>query len=122
MTLLEAVGDIDFLPYLEPLLDAGEDPLTYDAGLSANEVRRLGGASEEKPGMLDCHALIFGEAEFPRLVLTGEVPLTLDGVGEPVLTLLGVGVLDLRADVGLLGEGDNLLAGEGCRILGGGLE
>lgn len=72
--------------------------------------------------MLDCHALIFGEAEFPRLVLIGEVPLTLDGAGEPVLTLLGVGVVDLGADVSLLGEGDNLRDGEGDRILGGGLE
>ncbi|KAJ6323972.1 hypothetical protein OIU76_011301 [Salix suchowensis] len=41
---------------------AGEEPLTDDAGQSAREVRRLGGASEEKPGIFDCHALIFGEA------------------------------------------------------------
>lgn len=65
--------------------------------------------------MLVCHALIFGEAEFPRLVLMGEEPLTLDEAEvpvEPVLILLGVGVVDLGADVGLDGGGDNLLAGE----------
>lgn len=78
--LLEAVGDIDCLPDLEdeslPFLDAGEEPLTYDAGRSANEVRRLGGASKEKPGIFVCHALIFGDAGLPRLVFRGEVPLT----------------------------------------------
>lgn len=50
-------------------------PLTYDAGLSAREVRRFGGASVGKPGIVDCHALNFGETELPRLVFTGEVPL-----------------------------------------------
>lgn len=122
LTLLEAVGDIDCLPDLWPILDAGEDPLTYDAGLSANEVRRLGGASEEKSGMLDCHALILGDAEYALLVLTGEVPLTLDGAAEPVLILLGDGVLDLGAGVdGLLGGGDGLLDEVGCLKVGGGL-
>ena len=87
-------------------MDAGEEPLTYDAGRSAREVRRFGGDSEEKPGIIDCHALIFGEAEFPLLVLTGEVPLTPD----PVLILLGVE--DLGADVeALLGGGDGLRDG-----------
>lgn len=123
--LLEAVGDIDCLPDLELFLDAGDDPLTFDAGLSASEVRRLGGTSEEKPGMLDCHALIFGEAEFPRLGLMGEVPLALDSAvapAEPVLILLRVGLPDNGAGVGLLGGGDNLLDGEECREVGGGLE
>lgn len=76
-----------------PFLDAGDEPLTYDAGRSANEVRRLGGTSEEKPGILVCQALIFGEAEFPRFVFTGEVPLTPDETPEPlepVLILRGV--------------------------------
>lgn len=75
--------------------------------------------------MLDCHALIFGEEEFPLLVLMGEVPLAFDGAvapAEPVLILLGVGVLDLGARVGLLGGGDSLLDGEECRKVGGGLE
>lgn len=75
--------------------------------------------------MLVCHALIFGEAEFPRLGLIGEEPLTLDGAEvpvEPVLILLGVGVLDLGEDVGLVGEGDDLLAGEECCMVEGGLE
>jgi len=72
-----------------PFLDAGDEPLTYDAGRSPNEVRRLGGTSEEKPGMLVCQALIFGDAEFPRFVFTGEVPLTTEPL-EPVLILLGV--------------------------------
>lgn len=88
-------------------------------------MQRLGGASEENPGMLVCHTLIFGEAEFPRLVLIGEEPLTLDGAEvpvEPVLILLGVGELDLGADVVLVGEGDDLLVGEGCRVMEDGLE
>ena len=112
-SLLEA-GDIDCLPNFEPesllFLDAGEEPLTYDAGRSATEVRRFGGASEEKPGIFDCHALIFGEAEFPLLVLMGEVPLAPD----PVLILPGVE--DLGADVeALLGGGDGLRDGvAGC--------
>lgn len=115
---------MDCLPDLDPFLDAGEEPLTYDAGLSASEVRRLGGASKEKPGMLDCHAFILGEAELPRLVLTGEAPLTLEGAeapAEPVLILLGVGVLDLGAGIALIGGGDSLLEGEECRKVGGGL-
>lgn len=71
--------------------------------------------------MLVCHDLSLGEAEFPRLVLIGEEPLTLEG--EEVLNLLGVGVLDLEADAGLIGGGDkdNLLTGEVCLIVGGGL-
>lgn len=117
------MGDIDCLPNLEPeslpFLDAGEEPLTYDAGRSAREVRRLGGASEEKPGILDCHALIFGEAEFPRLVLIGEVPLA----PEPVLVLLGVGVEDLGAGVeALFGGGEGLRDGVAGRWLRVGLE
>lgn len=66
-----------------PFLDAGEEPLTYDPGRSLSEVRRLGGASNEKPGMLDCHAFIFGDAEFPLAVLAGEVPLFPDDVAMP---------------------------------------
>lgn len=98
-----------------PFLDAGEEPLTYVAGRSAREVRRLGGASEEKPGIFVCHALIFGEAEFPRLVFTGEVPL-IPGEAtvllDPVLILRGVGVEDLGAGVGdLLGGVDGLCDG-----------
>ena len=103
-----------------PFLDAGEEPLTYDAGRSAREVRRLGGASKEKPGIFDCHALTFGDAEFPLLVLTGEVPLTPDPATvplEPVLVLRGVGVEDLRAGVELLlGGGDGLRVGVAGRI------
>nr|GMD41958.1 hypothetical protein Iba_chr10bCG4710 [Ipomoea batatas] len=121
-----SAGDIDFRPDLDPFLEAGEDPLTYDVGRSAKEVRRLGGASKENPGILDCHALILGDAEFPLFVLTGDVPLTLvaDAVPlEPVLSLLGVGVEDLGGGVeSLLGEGDGLLVGVACRKLGGGLE
>lgn len=95
-------------------MDAGEDPLRYDAGLSASEVRRLGGASDENPGILDCHAPAFGEGEFPRFLFTGEVPLIPDGTAvpaEPVLFLLSGGVLDLGAGTGLLGGGDSLLDG-----------
>lgn len=118
------MGDIDCLPNLEVesllFLDAGEEPLTYDAGRSAKDVRRLGGASEEKPGILVCHALIFGEAEFPRLVLTGEVPLIPDetaGLPEPVLIRRGVGVEDLETVVaGFVGGGDGLLVGVACLI------
>lgn len=68
--MLLGVGDIDCLL----LLEAGEDPRTYDAGLSAKDVLRFGGASVEKPGMFACHALILGEAEFPLVVFTGEIP------------------------------------------------
>lgn len=122
------MGDIDCL--LLPFLDAGDEPLTYDAGRSAKEVRRLGGASEGKPGILVCHALIFGEAEFPRLVLTGEIPLfpgetvgplvlagevplfpgETAGPLEPVLIRRGVGVEDLGPGVmGLVGGVEDLL-------------
>lgn len=107
---------MDCLLYFEAesllLLDAGEEPLTYDAGRSSKEVRRLGGASEEKPGKFDCHAFTLGEAEFPRAVFTGETPLApLDPVlilrGVGVEDLRGVGVLDLRVGVkDLLGGGD----------------
>lgn len=104
-----------------PLLDAGDEPLTYVAGRSASEVRRLGGASEEKPGILVCHARIFGDDEFPRVVLTGEVPLTPDETIEPlepVLNLRGVKVEDLEAGVmGLFGGGDDLLDGVAYRKL-----
>lgn len=79
--MLLVVGDIDCLPLLD--LDAGEDPLTYDAGRSAIEVRRFGGASKENPGMFDCHTLVFGDAEFPRLVLTGDMPLIPDAATDP---------------------------------------
>lgn len=75
--LLEAVGDIDCRLFLE----AGEDPRTYDAGLSSNEVRRFGGTSVEKPGIVDCQAFIFGEGELPLL------PLELVEPVEPVLNL-----------------------------------
>lgn len=138
--LLEGVGDIDCLLDRDdkslPFLDAGEEPLTYDAGRSANEVRRLGGASEEKPGIFVCHALIFGEAELPRLVGTGEVP-RLVGKGE-VPRLVGKGEVPLALDEdialdpvlilrvvavdGLLGWGDGPLDGVAGRKLGVGFE
>jgi hypothetical protein len=109
--------DVESLPFL----DAGDEPLTYVAGRSAKEVRRLGGASEEKPGILVCHALIFGDEEFPRLVLTGEVPLTPDVTTEPlepVLNLRGVKEEDLETGVvGLFGGGDGLLDGVAFRKL-----
>lgn len=77
------------------------------------------GASEEKPGILVCHVLIFGEAEFPWLVLTGEVLLIPDenaGLLEPVRIRRGVGVEGLGAGVvGLVGGGDGLLVGVACR-------
>lgn len=86
----------------------------------------MGGASKEKPGIFDCHALIFGEAELPRLVLMGDVPLTLDETAEPlepVLILRGVGVEHLGADVeGLLGGGDGLRVGVADRGAGFGLD
>lgn len=82
-------------------------------------MRRLGGASEGKPGIFDCHALIFGEVEFPLLVLTGETPLPPD----PVLVLLGVGVEDLGpGGEALLGGGEGLREGLAGRWLGVGLE
>lgn len=93
-----------------PFLDAGEEPLTYEAGRSPREVRRFGGASVEKPGKFDCHACNFGEAEFPLLAFTGELPILPDDTTEtlePVLILRGVGVEDLGADVeGLVGVVD----------------
>lgn len=123
------MGDIECLPYFIaeslPFLDAGEEPLTYDAGRSVREVRRLGGASKEKPGMFDRHALIFGEAEFPRLVRIGELPLTPveAAVLEPVLALRGVGVRYPGAGVeGLFGGGDGLRVGVAARTLGVGLD
>jgi len=65
--------------------------------------------------MFDCHALIFGDAEFPRLVLTGEAPLNPDvttDVLEPALALRGGGVEVLGGGVeGLTGEGDGLREG-----------
>lgn len=124
--LLGAEGDFECLPFL----DAGEEPRTYDAGLSAKEVRRFGGDSVEKPGMLACHALTLGEAEFPLLlVLTGETPLApvLTVLTEPVLNLREVGVEARGGGVeGLLDGEDGLLeTGEdpvvGVRV-GGGLE
>ena len=57
--------------------------------------------------------------------MTGEAPLTLEGAVapvEPVLILLGVGVLFLGAGICLLGVGDSPLDGEECLKAGGGLE
>lgn len=66
--------------------------------------------------------LILGEAEYALLVLTGKVPLTLDGAAEPVLILLGDGVQDLGEGVdGLLGGGDGILDEVICLKVGGGL-
>lgn len=97
--LLDAVGDIDCLLFLE----AGEDPRTYEAGRSANEVLRFGGTSVENPGMVDCHALTFGEGEFPLLPREPVVPL------EPVLSLRGVGEETRGTDVvGFRDGGDDL--------------
>lgn len=96
--LLEAVGDIDCLL----LLEAGEDPRTYEAGRSANEVLRFGGTSVEKPGMLDCHAFTFGEAEFPLIpFVVVVVPLV-----EPVLNLRGGGGVEARGTGFRDGGGD----------------
>ncbi|KAJ7950718.1 hypothetical protein O6P43_026872 [Quillaja saponaria] len=85
-----------------------------------------GGASEENYGIFVCQALIFGEAEVPRLVFTGEVSLTPDetvALLEPVLILPGVGVEDLGAGVeALLGGGDGFHDGVPCPKLGVGLE
>lgn len=124
------MGDIDFLPNFEdeslPFLDAGDEPLTYDAGRSAREVRRFGGASEEKPGRVDCHARNFGEAEFPRVVFTGDVPLTPEEAMvplDPALILREVGVEDLGAGVdGLFGGVEGLREGVVDRRTGAGLE
>lgn len=81
--LLEAVGDIDCLL----LLEAGDDPRTYEAGRSSNEVLRFGGTSVENPGIVDCHAFTFGEIP--------ELPLEVVPLLEPVLDLRG-GVDGLR--------------------------
>lgn len=71
--------------------------------------------------MFDCQDLILGEAEFPLLVLTGDVPL------EPpiqlVLNLRGVCVLDLGEDgEGSPGGEHDLLEGVACCELGVGLD
>lgn len=68
-----------------------------DTDLSVRDVRRLGGASVEKPGRSVCHPLNFGEAEFPQFFFTGDVPLIPVSAGpvEPVLILRNVGVKDL---------------------------
>lgn len=58
-----------------PFLDAGDTALEFDDGNSAREVQRFAGESEEKPGGFVSHPRSFGEAELPRLGLTGEVPL-----------------------------------------------
>lgn len=75
--------------------------------------------------MFDCQALIFGDAELPLLVLAGEIPLELGEATaiELVLTLRGVGVVDLRAGgEGLFGGGDGRRKGVESRKLGVGLE
>lgn len=60
--------------------------------------------------MFDCHTFILGEAELPRVVLTGEVPLRA-GV-DPVLILREVGVEDLvTGPEGFPGLGEILLTG-----------
>lgn len=61
--------------------------------------------------MFDCQTFVLGEAELPRLDLTGEGPLP---AGEPVLILREVGVEDLDDDTGpegFTGEGEILLTG-----------
>lgn len=119
--LLEAEGDLECLPFLE----AGEDPRTYVAGRSAKEVLRLGGASVENPGMLACHALTFGEVEFPLPVLTGEIPVApvVVVLTEPVLNLLEVGVEARGGGVqGLLDGEDGLFDPVVGLRVGGGLE
>lgn len=70
--------------------------------------------------MFDCHALTFGDAELPLLVLTGEVPLV---TLEHVLNLRGVGVEARGAGVeGLLDGEDGLRVGVAWRRVGVGLE
>ncbi|KAF5933309.1 hypothetical protein HYC85_029480 [Camellia sinensis] len=125
----KTVGDIDCLPLEDeslPFWDAGEEPLTYDAGQSANEVHRLGGASKEKPGIFVCHALIFGDTVFPQLLVTGEIPVIPDEdivPPDPVLILRRVGAEDLGTGVnGLFGRGDGLCDGVPWQTLGVGLE
>lgn len=65
--------------------------------------------------MFDCHTFILGEAELPRLDLTGEVPLRAGDamvVVEPVLILREVGVEDLdTGPEGFPGLGEILLTG-----------
>lgn len=106
LLFLDTVGDIDCRPFL----DAGEEPLTYDDGRSAKEVRRFGGGSEEKPGRFVCHPRSFGEAELPRLVVTGEVPLLPEDDPcpfESLLELRRVGVEDRGVgEEGLVGVDD----------------
>lgn len=122
---------MDCLPNFEdeslPLLDdAGDKPLTCDAALSDREVRRFGGASEEKPGRVDCHACNFGEAEFPRFAFPGEGALLPEDDGrllDPVLVLRMVGVADRGAgDEGLFGGVDGLRDGVADRNVGVGLD
>lgn len=76
--------------------------------------------------MFDCQALTFGEAEFPLFDFTGDIPLIPEDATlliELVLTLLGVGVVDLRVGVeGFPGGGDGLRKGLTRRKLGFGLE
>ena len=130
MALLEAVGDIDCLPDLDdasfPFLDDGDKPLAWDACRSGREVRRLGGASLEKPSRFACHPRNFGEAELPRFAFTGEIPLLpLDDAGplEPMLALRRVGVEDRGGGVdGLLGGVEGLREGVADGKTGGGLE
>jgi len=123
LALLEAVGDIDCLLLL---LGVGDNPLTCGDGRSDSDVRRFGGASEEKPGRFDCHPRNFGEAELPRLAVMGDVPLLPDDDAcplEPVLILLSVGVEDLGVGVdGLFGGVDGLREGVTGRARGGGLQ
>jgi hypothetical protein len=58
LVLLDGVGDLDCLlplqPVSNPLNDEGDPPLERDTERSDRDVRRLGGASKEKPGSLDC--------------------------------------------------------------------
>lgn len=58
LALLDGVGDIDRLlplePMSNPLKDEGDPPLERDNGRSGRDVRRFGGASEEKPGSFNC--------------------------------------------------------------------
>lgn len=76
-------------------------------------MRRFGGASVENPGMLACHARIFGDAEFPLVVLMGEMPEMplVVVVVEPVLSLREVGVEERGGGVEGLGEGEDGLFG-----------
>lgn len=97
VTLLEEVGDTECLPQFdEDLLlcpDIGDKPCERVAVRSVREVWRLCGTSVEIPGRSICHPRNFGEAEFPRLAVTGDVHLL--PMDEPVLILRDVGVKDL---------------------------